>query len=183
MSLNADAGSANADSYVTLEAANAYFLARADAAWAAANDAAKEVALRKATAYLDNQYRGRFVGIKATQAQSLAWPRVDGGRIFSYPLRDADGFNIPIDAVPDQIKTAALVIASLALAGIDLEPTLERGGAIKSISKQIGPLGKSITYADGASPVDRYTAAEAALTGLVRSHPGSTIGSVTLVRA
>jgi hypothetical protein len=184
MSLNAEAGSSTADSYVSVADADAYFGALENSRWAALADAdAKEVVLRKATRYLDNQYRGRFVGYKATQAQSLAWPRVAGSRGLACPLKDADGFDIAVDIVPDQIKRATLEVAALVASGVNLEPTLERGGAIKSISKQVGPIGKSITYTDGASPLDRYTAVEAALASLVRSHPGSGVGNADLVRA
>lgn len=182
MALTTTAGAANADSYASLTEATTYFTARGVSAWTG-TDAVKEQALRKATTYLDNQYRDRWVGRRANETQSLAWPRIDGTRGYGYPLRDLDGFDIASDAVPVQVKNATLEAALLVIAGETLEPRLERGGAIKSISKGVGPLNKAVTYADGASVVDRYTVIEGLLRGIAKSAPGASSGTVELVRA
>jgi hypothetical protein len=186
MTLVTTPGSASADSYATVAEANTHFIARGITTWTG-TDTVKENALRRATTYLDNQYRGRFVGIAATQTQALAWPRTDGNRdpwhlSFTYPLVDINGFQIAIDAVPTQIKNACIEVALLALTGVSLEPTLTRGGAIKSIGKSVGPLRKDITYVDGAPVVDRYLVIEGLLRGLVTSTPGASSGNVKLVR-
>lgn len=186
MTIVATAGAANADSYATLEDANAYFTDRAIAAWTG-TDAAKEAALRRATTYLDNQYRGKWVGIRYAETQALAWPRVDGFRGYAggvtCPLFDVDGFEIAYDSVPLQIRRATFEAALLLLGGSTLEPTLDRGGQIKSIGKSVGPLRKDVVYQDGASPVDRYTAIEGLLRGLVKSMPGASVSTVQLVRS
>lgn len=186
MALVTTPGAANADSYVTLVEAAAYFTARGIATWTG-SDTVKENALRLGTSYLDNAYRGRWIGLTATATQSLAWPRVDGSRSLSsgctYPLTDENGWEIAIDVVPQQIKTATLEAALLAMSGVTLEPTLVRGGAIKSIGKSVGPLRKDITYMDGAPVIDRYLAIEGLLRGLVNSTPGSSSGNVRLVRS
>jgi hypothetical protein len=185
-------GAANADSYASLEEANAYFTARGNTTWTGTDDA-KEAALRRGTAYLDNVYRTRWKGYRTNETQALAWPRVGSGgdsrfrfpgqTFFIYGIIDPDGFEIPTDAVPVQIKNAAIEAALIALSGATLEPTLERGGQIKSISKGVGPLNKSVTYMDGAPAVDRYTAIEGLLRGLVTGTPGASSGNVRLVRA
>lgn len=182
MTITATPGSATADSYVTVAEADAYFTARNVTTWTGA-DTVKEPALRKATAYLDNQYRLRWVGVRSVEAQALAWPRRDGYRGWGYPLLDADGFDIAVDGVPQQVKNACAEAALLALTGVTLEPRLERGGQIKSIGKSVGPLRKDITYADGASIMDRITSIEGILRGLVKSTPGSTSSTVSVVRA
>lgn len=177
MALTTTAGSASADSYATLAATDAYFLARGITTWTG-TDAVKENALRRATTYLDNQYRGRWVGVRVAETQALAWPRADGYRAWTTPLLDADGFDIAVDAIPTQIATACMEAALLALVGsTTLEPTV--GAQVKSES--IGPI--SVTYMDGASLVDRYMVVEGLLRGLVKSTPGSSSGNVTLVRA
>lgn len=186
MTLVATPGAANADSYVTLNEANAYFTARGVTAWTGI-DGDKENALRRATSYLENAYRERWRGLRAAQTQSLAWPRVDGERnpwrqSWTYPLVDADGFQIAVDAVPQQVKDATCEAALLVLGGSTLEPVLARGGAIKSISKGVGPLSKSVTYEDGASIVDRYLVIEGLLSGLADSSPGESSGTIKLVR-
>jgi hypothetical protein len=186
MTLVATPGGTNSDSYATLEEADEYFLARGLTTWGGTNDV-KESALRRATAYLDNAYRGKWIGIATTQTQALAWPRVDGYRTLyeslTYPLIDPEGFPIEDMTVPRQIKTAAIESALLSLSGTTLEPNLARGGQIKSIGKSVGPLRKDIVYADGASVLDRYIVIEGLLRGLVTGTPGAIGGSAQLVRA
>ena len=192
MTINATPGDASADSYVTVEEFSAYCAARG-IAYPSSPAATVETWLRRGTAYLDNQYRDRWVGFRTNQEQSLAWPRIGSGgdhrwrepgeTYIVYGVIDSDGFEIPTNVIPTQIKNAAIEAALLAKAGVTLEPTLERGGAIKSISKGVGPLSKSVTYMDGASSVDRYMAIEGYLRGLVKSNPGASSGNVKLVRA
>lgn len=182
MSLNSTAGDAAAESYFSVAEADTYFAARGVTAWGSANTTSKEQAARLGTTYLDNAYRDRWKGIRSTQTQALAWPRSDGERRdgvgLTMALNDCDGFQIAVDAVPDQVKRAAMEAALLALNGTTLEPTLERGGQIKSIDKSVGPLRKAVIYMDGAPALDRYTAIEGLLRGLVQS-----AGNVKLVRA
>lgn len=183
MTLVTTAGASNADSYVALADTDAYFAARGVTTWTG-SDTVKEQALRRATTYLDNQYRDRWIGLAATQEQALAWPRVDGSRdpwhrSLQYPLVDINGFEIADNVVPQQIKTATMEAALLIVIGTTLEPVLTRGGAVKQ--ETIGPI--SVTYTDGASPVDRYLVIEGLLRGLVTSSPGSSSGNTKLVRA
>jgi hypothetical protein len=178
-------GSADADSYITLQEFNAY--CDKTGRGVSGTDDELGVVLHKGVAYLENAYRGRWVGIAATQTQALAWPRVDGYRTlwrsYTYPLVDGEGFQIAIDAIPVQIKNAQCEASLLAFAGTKLEPTLVRGGMIKSIGKSVGPLRKDIVYMDGAPAVDRYIAIDGLLRGLVTSSPGATSGNVRLVRS
>jgi hypothetical protein len=187
MTLVTTPAASNADSYASVAEADTYFTARGIATWTGAT-ADKEAALRRATTYLDNQYRERWKGIRTNETQSLAWPRLDGVRGYPYRygfatlLLDLDGFQIGSNVVPQQVKTATIEAALLALTGVSLEPTLERGGRIKSIGKSVGPLRKDIVYMDGASSVDRYLVIEGLLTGLVKSMPGAGVANMSLVR-
>lgn len=70
-------GLPNAESYVSVAQADAYFSATAVADWAAATLADREVALRRATAYMDARYS--FRGERLRTVQALAWPRVGYG--------------------------------------------------------------------------------------------------------
>lgn len=193
MALDTTPGGASADSYATVDEFTAYLTARG-VAFASSPSSAIENALRRATSYMENQYRGKWVGYRTNLSQSLAWPRIGKGGdsrfrfdsrmdFFVYGVIDIDGFEIPTDAVPVQVKNACIEAALLALNGTTLEPTLERGGAIKTVSKAVGPLSKSVTYMDSASVVDRYTVIEGLLRGLVTSNPGASSGTVSLVRA
>lgn len=187
MSLDSTPGGASAESYFSISEADTYFANRGVTAWAAGSAPAKEQAARLGTQFLENNYRTRWVGLTSTQTQALAWPRVDGarggqGRSFGYgwtfPLYDINGWAIDSTTIPAQVKYAAMEAALLALGGTKLEPTLERGGQIHSISKTVGPLSKSIVYADGAPARDTYTAIDGYLRGLVQSS-----NNVKLVRA
>lgn len=66
-------GLTNADSYVSVTEADAYFAASGIGEWALAAEAEREVALRRATAYMDSRYS--FRGERLRQMQALAWPR------------------------------------------------------------------------------------------------------------
>jgi hypothetical protein len=187
MSLVTTAGASDADSYVALADADAYFSARGVTTWTGA-DADKENALRKATSYLDNAYRDRWVGVRTNYEQALAWPRCNAETIrtfngFTIALIDSDGFEILPTDVPLQIQRATFEAALLALTGTDLQPALlQKNIGIKSIGKGVGPLRKDITYRDDAPMVDRYLAIEGYLRGLVLNTPGASSGTVRLVR-
>jgi hypothetical protein len=186
MSLDSTPGGSAAESYFSIAEADTYFTNRNNSAWTGVT-AAKEAAARLGTQYIENTYRGRWVGLTATQTQALAWPRVDGarggqGRAFGYgwlfPLYDINGWPIDSTTIPAQVKNAAMEAALLALSGTSLEPTLERGGQVKSLSEQVGPISTSTVWADGASARDTYTAIDGYLRGLVMSS-----NNVRLVRA
>jgi hypothetical protein len=191
MALNSTAGDAAAESYFSLAEATTYFTARGVTAWTGTDDA-KEKAARKGTSYLDNAYRNRWKGYRTEQAQALAWPRVGSGgdsrfrwpgQSFAvYGIVDEDGFEIPTNVVPEQIKRAAMEAALLSMS-VTLEPTLERGGQIKSKTETVGPISESTTWMDGAPAVDRYSSIEGLLRGLVTSTPGASAGNVRLVRS
>ena len=77
MSLTVEDGTglSTADSYVSIADALSYHAAMGNTAWAAATEGAQEIALRRATQYLDTEYRYR--GIRRTTTQALEWPRVN----------------------------------------------------------------------------------------------------------
>lgn len=193
MTLVTTPGDPAADSYASLAEASAYFTARGVATWTGTS-AALESALRLGTSYLDNAYRNRWIGINVAQTQALAWPRIDGTRGsyglgygfvqgFTYPLFDINGWQIDPATIPQQVKTATMEAALLALTGVTLEPQLVRGGQIKSLAEQVGPLSTTTVWADGAPAIDRYTVIEGLLRGLVSSTPGSSSGNTKLVRS
>lgn len=182
MALVTTAGAVNADSYASLADATAYFTNRGIAEWTG-TDTVKENALRRATTYLDNQYRGRWVGVRVTETQALAWPRADGYRAWTTPLLDSDGFDIATNTIPTRVRDACLEAALLVVTGVTLEPRLERGGRVLSKTETIGPINESTTWESGSSAFDRLTVIEGLLRGLVKSVPGGSAGNVSLVRA
>ena len=170
MSLVVEDGSglANADAYVSLEECDDYHVSMGNAAWVADDDdadniAAREAAIRKATAFIDRKYNGRFLGRRQGTSQALMWPR--------WNAIDEDGF--VIEDVPDAVKYAACEAALRAFQGMDLMPDMERGGQV--IQETIGPI--STTYAAGAPAGTRCDMIE----GLLR--PCLSGGGLRLVRA
>ena len=102
MALIVTPGASNANSYATLIEADAYHDTRLhNAEWTAAGDATKEAALIWATRELDANFC--WYGRKATEEQSLDWPR--------YGMYDKDGYSIDSDIVPDQVKNAEAELA------------------------------------------------------------------------
>lgn len=140
---------AGTDVYADLAEADAYFVDRDVAAWPAATVAAREAALRRATAYLDGRYR--WVGILAVASQPLGWPRLSAW--------DSEGR--PLDSIPTRLKQACAELALIAL-GEDLAPPAERGGRV--LSEQVGPV--SLRYAADAPSGRAFPYVDLLLKGL-----------------
>lgn len=164
MTIDVTPESATAVAYDTAANADAYFTARGVATWTGA-EAAKEAALVRGCDYLERRYRGKWVGMKTTQAQSLSWPR-------GY-VDDVDGYAIDAETVPSQVKYANFEAALLVLTGTDLEPVLERGGATTLERVKAGPVESETQYSAGASVRSKITAIDGLLVGLITE--GTTI--------
>ena len=111
------------DSYLSVADADAYWLARNNATWAAASNAEKEKALIESTQYIDGAYN--FIGVQII-TNVLAWPR-NSAHVKSGNFK---GVIYDSDTIPPQVENAC---AELSLDGLSsrLRPTAERGGAIK----------------------------------------------------
>jgi hypothetical protein len=158
------AGLSTADSYISLTDANTYVAAHgADTAWGLASDGNKEKALQLATQYIDLEYGMQFKGIRALGTQALCWPR--------YNVYDDDNYYVASDDVPRQIEHATVEAALRVIAGDTLLETQSNPGSIKSESKTIGPMSKSIEYMGGkpASGVKVYPKIRALLLPLLES--------------
>ncbi len=126
-------GRADATAYADMPYADAYHGARGNAAWAAAELAARQAALVKASDCLDAVYR--FRGARLRESQALAWPRVGA----------ADDGGTALAGVPEAVRRACVELALRALAE-ELLPDERRGGQV--LSESLGPI--SATYAPGA---------------------------------
>jgi hypothetical protein len=143
---------AGAESFVSVADADTYFANRNNATWDALDVTDdKEPALRKATAYMEQMYRMRWLGYRYTSTQVLSWPRAN------VQINDGPWWNfVAVDTVPQQVKDACCELAVRASAD-DLAPDLTQG----VLSETVGPL--SVTY-DNASPQPtRYRAIDAML--------------------
>lgn len=158
-------GASNAVAYDTAANADAYFLARNITTWTG-TDADKEAALIRGTDYLENRYRGQWIGLRATEDQSLAWPRIDAV--------DEDGYSYESTEIPTDLKYANFEAALLVLTGTDLEPVLTRGNSIKRERAKAGPVESETEYNSGAPSRSTITSIDGLVSGLI-SGGGSTI--------
>lgn len=123
-------GLEDAESYVSVADADTYHVNRNNETWSDYSTAEKEAALRKATQYIDGRWGRRFVGEMLSMSQALCWPRTPT----DWP-----------DEIPLPLQHACAELA-LRAAASELQPDLDRGGAVQS--QTVGPL--SVTYSDHA---------------------------------
>jgi hypothetical protein len=190
MALDATVGGANADSYATTAEFKSYADSIGFLYTSVYSDAVIEIAMRKATQYLDRAYRGKWKGFRTDRDQALAWPRSSSQDLpvnyltpsFTTGVIDEDGYEIPSNTIPKQVKQAEYEATILSLQGSDLLPNYPRGNAVKRKKVKAGPVESETEYMDGASARDRYLTIEGLLYGLTNSQPGATSGTGTLIR-
>ena len=118
-------GLVGAESYASLEDANAYHLKMGNDGWPqppGGNEVRQEAMLRRSAAYLDNTYFLRMTGEKKNPDQGLAFPRT--GAV------DFQGEPLP-DTVPKIYKDAQCEVALYMLQGLKLAPQVEAGARLK----------------------------------------------------
>ena len=178
ITIDATAGGASANSYLTLSDANAIVdgLVEDDdvTAWASATDDQKNRALYTAAQRID---RERFLGARATDTQSLQWPRTGVRKPDTYINTYAVGFPFRITTdyftdteIPDQVKKAQAILAVYLnnnKDGIGLSG-LEDYKSVKIGNLEVTPNSYGATGADRIPPIiERY------FTGLRISGPGN----------
>lgn len=136
MSLIVEDGSglSDAEAYASVAFADDYCEKRGIAVWATYTTTQKEVRLRNGAEYLDNEYRGRLIGVKRTDTQARLFPR--------FQLEDEDGRYVSHESVPTRVAQANVEAALRD----DLHLAVDKPGSITAESKEIGPLKKSTTY-------------------------------------
>lgn len=147
-------GLPTADSYVSIDTADAYHLRIGNAAWAAATGADREAALRRATQYIDSKYQ--FRGEPLEEDQALAWPRTIDGETPPWPVKRLSG------------ACCELALRALA-APLFADQT---GGEV--VSETVGPI--SVTYAQaGLGGQTRFAGVDALLAPYTAGGARSTI--------
>lgn len=145
---------ANANSFVTLAYADAYFLDRAITAWTGVQ-AVKESALIRATDYVNNRFN--FLGTKYDEDQTLEFPRVYADS------EDAE--------MPDKLLKATCEYALRALtATLAPDPVTDTTGLqVQSKMTKVGPIEKEVVYKEGGTiyTFKPYPAADMLLKGLI----------------
>jgi hypothetical protein len=178
VTIDATAGGANANSYITLAQADAYVEAMINSTdvskWSTGTDDNRNRSLAAAAQRLD---RERFIGARATDTQALQWPRTGVRKPDTYVNTYATGFPFRISEdyftdteIPDQIKRAQIELAvylhnntdGISLSGLNDYKSVSIG-SISVTPDKAGAVG-----ADHVPPMfERY------LTGLRISGPGN----------
>ena len=178
VTIDATAGGASANSYLTLADAQAIVDGVGEdadvTAWASATTDQTNRALYTATQRLD---RERFIGARATNTQALQWPRTGVRRPDTYVNTYSVGFPFRISEdyfseteIPDQIKRAQIELAvylhnntdGISLSGLNDFKNVQIG------SLNVTPDKTGAVGADHVPPMfERY------LTGLRISGPGN----------
>jgi hypothetical protein len=154
----------DANTFVTISGADAYFEAYGETAWigtddsgtGAPTDTVKQQALLKAMKYLNNL---PWKGIRYDEDQSLSWPRSN--------VYDRDGLLVADDTVPNVVVAAQceLALRSLPTSDVELQPDLERGGRVTAES--VGQLARSFSSSAPARVV--VTVVDDMLAGLLKN--------------
>ena len=178
VSIDATAGGASANSYMTLAEADTFVEAMISSSdvskWTTGNDDSRNRALAAAAQRLD---RERFLGARATDTQALQWPRTGVRKPDTYVNTYATGFPFRISddyftdtEIPDQVKRAQIEMAVYLKNNVD---GISLGGLedfknVKIGSLDVTPDKTGAIGADRVPPMfERY------LTGLRISGPGN----------
>lgn len=162
-----------AESYISATDADTYHANRGNTTWAALSDPDKEVALRKATEYLDARYGARWKGARTVSSQALGWPR-------QYARHDEDCEYYPSDALPIPLVRAAAEAALLSLTETFFAAE-DPSAVVISTSEKVDVIEEKKTYR--ALPVGMSTAKKFPfIDALLRPLLEGGVGTVRLVR-
>jgi hypothetical protein len=133
-----------ANTYVDAGFVDAYLEARGNAAWLAANDDVRTIALVRAADVL-NSYRWK--GVSSSPGRIMAWPRKN--------VAYADATPVPENVIPAQVKNAQCELAALINGGENPLAPVAHAGKIISESHSVTDGGVDVLGADSHS--DSYT--------------------------
>lgn len=155
-------GKSNADAYVDVAFADTYvtdFLG-GDSDWSAASTTEKEVAIRRATQFLDGAYVHRWSGLRRFGNQALAWPR--------YSVITSDFILLDSDVIPIEVKRAT-VEAAVRSFTVDLTPdTTPSDRSVKSRESEFAVFRESVEYAGAQSTQPDFRKIERLLAPLLQ---------------
>jgi hypothetical protein len=140
-------GLANANAFISVAFANAYFADTGNTVWDAYTDTVCEQAIVRATAYLSNAFSWKGTPV-LPRVQALAWPRTG--------VKDGEGYDVPVSPIPIEIRRACAEIAlrEAATPGV-MTPDVTLSAAVKR--EKIGPMEVEYlnqnTGADASRPV------------------------------
>jgi hypothetical protein len=159
---------ANAESYCTVDFADAWHLSRGMSLWATMLNAEKEAAIRRAAQYMLQAYRLRWLGQRRTTTQALDWPRWSVPRVDVSLAYGGGAAYYDDEIVPVEIQQANAELAFKAAQG-DLAPDVQR------LTKREKVDVIEVEYAEGASSVVRYRSVDNLLAPFLKDAGGSSM--------
>lgn len=150
-------GLSTAESFCSIADATSYHAKYGNEAWLSQPDSEREIHLRRATQFLEAEFRGRWKGIRVKTEQALAWPR--------YDVCDEDEAWVSSSAVPVQVRDATAILALIS-ATETLVPDLE-AGAVKRERVKVGDIEEETEYVGAKRERKSYTLAEQMLRPLL----------------
>jgi hypothetical protein len=167
MALDATPNGSSADSYATVAESNTYHANHLySTSWTSASTDNKEIALKMATRILDEKVD--WSGLKATEAQALAWGRTG--------VTD-DGYSVSSTIIPDTIKNA---VAEFAKHLLSSDPTGDaQGKGLESLS--VGSITLNFDKADTAGVLPSIV--QEMLRGWGDIHARAKFSTVSIVRS
>jgi hypothetical protein len=191
-------GLPEANAYIDVAFADSYFTDRGNTDWAAASSDQKQVAIVKATDYIDKVNSNRFLGYPAFRTnppneatdQALEFPRTMSVPFIGDPSYYLDVVYIPNSsvvypappekpvAIPRTLKKACAEYALRALLNGKLlsDPVVDETGVqLQSKTENVGPIQTSYVYYNtgGISVTQPYPEADLLLKPLLR--PGGVV--------
>jgi hypothetical protein len=159
----------DANSYVDLAYADAYFTTRRVADWATLTDDEKEGALINATDFVEITYGSNFKGEQVRPyEQALAFPRVG--------VWIAPNVELPSDEIPKRLKDAVCDLAFKVSQGTELIQDQDR----VVIKEKIAVI--ETTYQEYSDPATRFVKSARMLSALLKTVNGATISFAKLER-
>ena len=125
-------GVTGANAYADRTFADAYFSDRGHAAWTGTDDE-KDIALIKATDYIQQRFQGGWLGDKVNHSYPLCWPRqnVDDGK---------GRLRFDYNEIPTELKKATAEYALRALTTELITDPTTNGLEVVEESKEVGPI-------------------------------------------
>lgn len=156
-------GLSTATTYCDADFAGVYLQSQGGwASWNNATEQQRNVALMRATQWLDSNYGIRFVGYKAESDQPLEFPRALA----------FDRYGNPITGVPLNLKRATTEIARRYLEdATQFDADVGAGSNVTQDAIAVGPISISKSYAGGKDVAKRFPVVDRLLTvaGLIES--------------
>ena len=160
-----DTGKSDAQSYLSVADADAYFTARNITAWSG-TDEVKEAALIAATEYIDLRWGKQLKGeLEFRDTQSLLFPRLN---VYDEQRR-------PLTGIPERLERATAEYALISLSqALMPNPTVEDNGKILiEQSDGTGPLTETKKYLSGFLATRPYPKPDSLMSCFVASGGGN----------